>query len=410
MKKIVVCILLLAMALTLCACGKKAAPVPTEAPTPEPTQDPAAEVDAAAALFDEGKYPEAIRALSALQTVGSPTVSSLLGKAYYQGLGADTDYNRAIGYLQDAVAGGVVSARYLLADASYNGNGLRKDLDEASRGYIKFVAQADEVDPADRDYAASMTYLADCFAKGRGVEKNFDLALAAADKAYAAADKLTPYELMNLAAFYDSARPNAVSAEFDAATDGPAAAESEPAAATDDPAATDGTPAVSPAVENARKVDAAKAADLYTRAADGIKSLADAGNLHAVKYLGDLYFYGMGGYKQDYAKALETYMTAAEQGDADAQAQIGRIYMDGLGVEQNAEKAMDWNMRAAEQGNAQGQEQIGKMYYLGIGMTKSTEEASRWFERARDAGSQWAAAMLEQPDVSVAADYHSAHA
>ena len=341
------------MALTLCACGKKAAPVPTEAPTPEPTQDPTAAVDAAAALFDEGKYSEAIQALSALQAVGSPTVPALLGKAYYQGLGADTDYNRAVGYLQDAAANGVVSARYLLADAAYNGNGLRQDKDEASRSYIKFVAQADEVDPADRDYAASMTYLADCFSKGRGVEKNFDLALSAADKAYAAADA---------------------------------------------------------AVESARKVDAAKAADLYTRAASGIKALADAGNLHAVKYLGDLYFYGMGGYKQDYTKALETYMTAAEQGDADAQAQIGRIYMDGLGVEQDAEKAMDWNMRAAEQGNAQGQEQIGKMYYLGIGMTKSTEEASRWFERARDSGSQWAAAMLEQPDVSVAADYHSAHA
>ena len=89
--------LLLAMALTLCACGKKAAPVPTEAPTPEPTQDPTAEVDAAAALFDEGKYSEAIQALSALQAVGSPTVPALLGKAYYQGLGADTDYNRAVG-------------------------------------------------------------------------------------------------------------------------------------------------------------------------------------------------------------------------------------------------------------------------------------------------------------------------
>ena len=399
MKKIVVCMLLLAMALTLCACGKKAAPVPTEAPTPEPTQDPTAAVDAAAALFDEGKYSEAIQALSALQTVGSPTVPALLGKAYYQGLGADTDYNRAVGYLQDAAANGVVSARYLLADAAYNGNGLRQDKDEASRSYIKFVAQADEVDPADRDYAASMTYLADCFSKGRGVEKNFDLALSAADKAYAAAEKLTPYELMNLAAFYDSVRPNAVSAAFDAAADAAASA-----------GAPDGAPAVSAAVESARKVDAAKAADLYTRAASGIKALADAGNLHAVKYLGDLYFYGMGGYKQDYAKALETYMTAAEQGDADAQAQIGRIYMDGLGVEQDAEKAMDWNMRAAEQGNAQGQEQIGKMYYLGIGMTKSTEEASRWFERARDSGSQWAAAMLEQPDVSVAADYHSAHA
>ena len=395
MKKFLSVVLLLALALTLCACGKKAPAVPaaTEAPAPEATPDPAADVDAAAALFDAGSYADAVRALSALQTVGSPTVSALLGKAYYQGLGVDVDYNRAVGYLQDAAAGGVVSARYLLADAAYNGNGLRQDKDEAARGYIKFVALADEVPAGDRDYAASMAYLADCFSKGRGVEKNFELALAAADKAYAAADKLTPYELMDLAAFFDAPRPNAVSNAADAA----AAAQTTETGTT-------------PAVENARKVDAAKASALYAKAADRIKELADAGNLHAVKFLGDLYFYGMGGYPQDYAKALETYLIAAEEGDADAQAQVGRIYMDGLGVEQNAEKAMDWNMRAAEQGNAQGQEQIGEMYYLGIGMTRSAEEASRWFERARDSGSQRAAAMLEQPDVSAAADYHSAHA
>ena len=391
MKKLISLILLLAMALTLCACGKKSA-VPTPDAAPAPTEEPAAEVssaaevDAAAALFDAGEYAEAIKALSALQSADSPTVSALLGKAYYQGLGAETDYNRAVGYLQDAAAGGAVSARWLLGDAAYNGNGLRQDKDEAARSYIKFVALADEVAPDDRDYAASMAGLTECFAKGRGVEKNFDLALAAADKAYTAADKLTPYELMALAAFYDGPRPLAVTAKADAAA--------EP-----------GT-----AVESARRVDAAKAAALYEKAAPGIRALADAGSLRAVKYLGDLYFYGMGGYPQDYAKALESYMTAAEQGDADAQAQIGLMYMDGMGVEQDAEKARDWNMRAAEQGNAQGQEQIGKMYYLGIGMTKSTEEASRWFERARDAGSEWAAAMLEQPDVSTASDYHSAHA
>ena len=386
MKKILAVILLLALALTLCACGKKAPdPVPTEAPTPEPTPDPAAEVDAAAALFDADNYEEAVRALSALQGTGLPTVPALLGKAYYQGLGVNMDYNRAIGYLQDAAAGGVVSARYLLADASFRGNALQKDLDEATKNYIKFVAQADEVPPADRDYAASMVYLADCFSKGRGVEKNFDLALAAADKAYAALDGLTPFELMDLAAFYDGVRPLKVTEKADAA-------------------------AGAAAVETARKVDAAKASVLYTRAASGIRALSDAGNLHASKLLGDLYFSGAGGYPQDYAKALEAYLKAAEQGDADAQAQLGRMYMDGLGVEQNAEKAMDWNMRAAEQGNAQGQEQIGQMYYLGIGVTKSTEEASRWFERAAAAGSEKAAAMLEQEDVAVAGDYHSAHA
>ena len=381
MKKFISVVLLLALALTLCACGRKTvAPAVTETPAPEATPDPAADVDAAAALFDAGSYADAVRALSAL-----------LGKAYYQGLGVDVDYNRAVGYLQDAAAGGVVSARCLLADASYNGNGLRQDQDEATRNYIKFVALADEVPAGDRDYGPAMAYLADCFYKGRGVEKNFELALSAADKAYAAADKLTPYELMNLAAFFDAPRPNVVSSAADAA-------------------AQTGEAGALPAVESARKVDAAKASALYARAADRIKALADAGNLHAVKYLGDLYFYGMGGYPQDYAKALETYLQAAQEGDADAQAQVGLIYMDGLGVEPDSDKAMDWNMRAAEQGNAQGQAQIGKMYYLGIGVTKSAEEASRWFERARDAGSAWAASMLEQPDVAAAADYHSAHA
>ena len=390
------------MALTLCACGKKsAAPDAGQAPASDAAEEPAqdsaaADVEAAAALFDAGSYADAIAALSGLQSAGSPTVSALLGKAYYQGLGAGVDYHRALGYLQDAAAGGVVSARYLLADAAYNGNGLPKDPDEAARSYIKFVALADETDPADRDYAACMAGLTECFSKGRGVEKNFELALDAAGKAYDNADKLTPYELMNLAAFFDAARPNAVSGAADAA-----------AAQTPAQSGETGTP---PAVESARKVDSVKAAALYARAADGIQTLADAGNLHAVKYLGDLYFYGMGGYPQDYARALETYLTAAEEGDADAQAQIGRIYMDGLGVEPDPAKAMDWNMRAAEQGNAQGQEQIGKMYYLGVGVTKSAEEASRWFERARDAGSEWAAAMLEQPDVAAAADYHSAHA
>ena len=40
------------------------------------------------------------------------------------------------------------------SDAAYNGNGLRKDPDEGTRSYIKFVALADEVPAGDRDYAA----------------------------------------------------------------------------------------------------------------------------------------------------------------------------------------------------------------------------------------------------------------
>ena len=57
-KKLIAIVLLAAMALTLCACGKMAepaAPTDTPEPTAEPTPDPAAEIEAAAALFYEGK-------------------------------------------------------------------------------------------------------------------------------------------------------------------------------------------------------------------------------------------------------------------------------------------------------------------------------------------------------------------
>ena len=336
----------------------------------------------AAALFDSGDYEAAFQAASAADA-SDPAVAALLGKAYYLGLGTDVNYAKAQSYLETASKGGYASASYLLANASDFGTGTRMDKDEAARRYIKFVAVADDTAPASSDYGMCMTYLAECFAKGHGVEKKHELALDAANKASAAAN-LTPFELMSLADFYNSPAPNHVSNAADQT------GEYE--------------------VETARKVDAAKAEELYKRAQPGLQKLCDAGNLAATKLLGDLYLDGKGGVAQDYAKALSTYMIAAEEDYAPAQAQVGYIYQNALGVPADYAKAMEWNNRAAMQGNPEGQAQIGYLYQNGLGVTQNLDEAGRWYTRAKEGGSDWAAAMLEQTEATNPHASFEAHA
>ena len=390
-KRMLAVLLLLAMVLTLCACGRKTkaveeTPAPAPVETPEPTPDPAEKIAAAAALFNAGDYSAALTELKTLEALGDPQVAWLLGKSFYEGLGTRIDGARASEYLQRAAADGVVAARFLLADAADNGSGVRRDKDEASRAYVKFAALADELQPAAPGYGSAMVGLTQCYFRGLGVEKNQKFALDSAKKA-ADAEGLTPFDLMTLAAFFDSADTIKITANADAAA---AAAGEKP--------------------EDARKIDAAKARALYTKAFDGIRSLAEAGNLRAQKLLGDFYFDGLGSTERDYEKALELYTKAGEAGYAPAQARVGYMYQNALGVPADYDLAMEWNNRAAEQGNPQGQEQIGDLYREGLGVTQSLDEASRWYAKAKDGGSEWAAAMLDETDIGWAYGGHGAHA
>ena len=55
---------------------------------------------------------------------------------------------------------------------------------------------------------------------------------------------------------------------------------------------------------------------------------------------------------QDYGLALRLYRLAAEQGDADAQNNLGGMYAEGLGVPADPVEAYMWFELAAEQGHA----------------------------------------------------------
>ena len=63
--------------------------------------------------------------------------------------------------------------------------------------------------------------------------------------------------------------------------------------------------------------------------------------------------YGLGqGVVQDYAAAIKWYRLAATQGEADAQSNLGGMYLQGQGVAQDYVRAHMWFNLAAANGNA----------------------------------------------------------
>src|SRR5215831_19451609 len=88
----------------------------------------------------------------------------------------------------------------------------------------------------------------------------------------------------------------------------------------------------------------------------------------------------------DYATALRELLPLAQQGDAEAQARLGSMYLWGQGVPQNYTEAVKWTQRAAEQGHAKAQANLGMMYHEGQGVPQSYAEAVKWTQRAAEQG------------------------
>ena len=65
------------------------------------------------------------------------------------------------------------------------------------------------------------------------------------------------------------------------------------------------------------------------------------------------------GVPEDDAEAVKWYRKAAEQGDADAQSNLGGMYANGWGVPEDDGEAVKWYRKAAEQGHASGQYNLG---------------------------------------------------
>ncbi len=80
--------------------------------------------------------------------------------------------------------------------------------------------------------------------------------------------------------------------------------------------------------------------------------------------------------------ALPALIGRAEAGEVAAQLELGRRYVQGVGVGRNEVEAAKWLTRAAEQGNGQAQFNVGVMYERGIGVTADLAKAIDFYRRS----------------------------
>ena len=82
------------------------------------------------------------------------------------------------------------------------------------------------------------------------------------------------------------------------------------------------------------------------------------------------------------AEAIHWIRKAARKGHPTAQMKMGKAYYFGYVVPKNRKTAAKWFRKAAEQGNAQAQQNLGAMYLDGIGVDQNDESAFNYFQKA----------------------------
>jgi uncharacterized protein YdaT len=83
---------------------------------------------------------------------------------------------------------------------------------------------------------------------------------------------------------------------------------------------------------------------------------------------------------------VEQAFAVANQGDANAQSLLGKIYEEGRAVPQNYPEAVRWYRKAAEQGDKFAQLSLGMMYKEGKGVAQDDVEAARWLRKVEKRG------------------------
>ena len=95
--------------------------------------------------------------------------------------------------------------------------------------------------------------------------------------------------------------------------------------------------------------------------------------------------------QKDYAAALKEFTPLAEQGNADAQLFLGKMYMLGQGVLKDQDRAIKYFKASAAHDNADAQFFLGAMYLL---PHKDITEGVKWLRLSAEQGHQDAQLLL----------------
>lgn len=138
--------------------------------------------------------------------------------------------------------------------------------------------------------------------------------------------------------------------------------------------------------------DDLKAFEYFSRIVDDAsedKSAKQAKALcNAYVSLGAYFLEGIKGtyVKADPVRAREIFQYAATYySDARAQYNLGRMYLEGVGMERNPRQAARWLNLASEKGHASSQALLGSLLVSGNGVSRQRAKGVMWLTMARDA-------------------------
>jgi hypothetical protein len=102
------------------------------------------------------------------------------------------------------------------------------------------------------------------------------------------------------------------------------------------------------------------------------------------------------GVQQNYAEAVKWFRLAGDQGLVAAKAALGQAYMEGKGVLKDDQMGVNLLKSAADQGFAPAQHGLGVLYERGNGVVKNIGEAIKWYTLAANQGNEFAISRLKK--------------
>jgi|GEM_PF-3951977 len=85
-----------------------------------------------------------------------------------------------------------------------------------------------------------------------------------------------------------------------------------------------------------------------------------------------------------YEAMVSHFTLAADYRHAEARYLLALAYLSGIGVAEDYKKAFEWALKAAQQGHKQAQEFVAKFYEWGIGVEQDLDKADFWAKKSRD--------------------------
>ena len=98
---------------------------------------------------------------------------------------------------------------------------------------------------------------------------------------------------------------------------------------------------------------------------------------------------------ENYQLAIAACTAAAELGDDSAQTNLGMMYADGFGVEQDFNEAGRWYFAASKQGNLAARMLLAFQYLRGQGVAANNISTLKWFILAAEDNNELAAIMRD---------------